>query len=792
MLRWWMRCGTGLAVSAAWACWLGTQPAQAQTPERLLNLAKEAYNQKRYAAASDLYLQVIDKTSRDPGIPYNAACCLAQADRINDAFRLLELAIEYGWKNADHLASDPDLKRLHSDPRWNKMRDKLVGLRAQEESRRPWKAALGIDLEWRDSYWHYFRFTEHRRLMLEGKAASGREGGPLGSGTWYRLEPKSDGWIYNRHNTVIQVDWDEPQERTVLLTSHPREYISINGELRFGGQGWQHIIPVRLKKGKNTIVCDHQLVAELYPAHHPYSFISKTLLVPDLREGETGEFRASVTVLNATPKAGPVTITAGLGNGPNTETTSRPIAAMNARAVGFSFRVPEGYKPGEQLLRLTLSDGGETTTAPVRVVGRTEAYQRTFISRFDGMVRHYAINPSSSGRADQPVVLALPGAGWEARRTAQSYEQRSWGHIVCPLFRGATNGEGVSRQTVLESLEQAIKELRADPKQVFLIGYSAGGHGAWQIASLNPGLFSGVGASAGWISYFTYMPTDRPRLDTTDPVQKIFARASSEIDVEARFDALATIPNVGLVHGDRDKVVSVNESRRVKKELERRGVKPFYHEQPGADHGWATSTADQVDFPPLLDHLKKHSRPGTGDIWGGERLPRTWHDLLARPVVAVYGTNGTAEEHEAARTGALMLMDRCRLIYSADCEVVPDTVPLADLRGKNVLLYGSPSSNRLWEEHPTAKGLLKSPSAQKATSFLMLGDRDGVLWGSIGGKTLFDCRVAYGIDPMSQMYAFPDWVLLTREVLDKDFEGVHGAGWFNRDGKIDDQRSAWR
>ncbi|CAN0511783.1 unnamed protein product, partial [Phaeothamnion confervicola] len=66
------------------------------------------------------------------------------------------------------------------------------------------------------------------------------------------------------------------------------------------------------------------------------------------------------------------------------------------------------------------------------------------------------------------------------------------------------------------------------------------------------------------------------------------------------------------------------------------------------------------------------------------------------------------------------------------------------------------------------------------------------LWGSIGGKTPFDCRVAYVIDPLSQMNAFPDWVLFTRDVLDKDFEGVHGAGWFDRGGRIDDRHSAWR
>jgi hypothetical protein len=57
---------------------------------------------------------------------------------------------------------------------------------------------------------------------------------------------------------------------------------------------------------------------------------------------------------------------------------------------------------------------------------------------------------------------------------------------------------------------------------------------------------------------------------------------------------------------------------------------------------------------------------------------------------------------------------------------------------------------------------------------------------------LLDCRIAYAIDPTSSLYPFPYWVLLTRDVLDKDFQGVLGAGWFDHSGKIDSKHSAWR
>jgi hypothetical protein len=344
---------------------------------------------------------------------YNAACCLALAGRGDEAFRLLQLAIEHGCQDADHLASDADLKSLHNDPRWSKVRDKLAARLAQADARRPFKSALAIDLALEKS--DYFPFSELRRLVLKGKAGPGREGMTLGSGKWYELKAKPNGWIWNKRTAVIQADWDEPKERTVLLHAFPMNLITINGEEHYGGFGHKHILPIKLKQGKNTILCDNQFIVELYPAEFPLSFVKETLLAPDIRQGESGDFDASVTVVNATARPRSVTILAQFGDGPETRTTSRVIPAMNSRIVGFSFRVQAGQEPGERSLRLGLTDG-ESLTVPLHVVGRNEVCRRTFVSRFNGMVCHYAVNPSSSEAVGQPIVLSLPGAGWEAKR----------------------------------------------------------------------------------------------------------------------------------------------------------------------------------------------------------------------------------------------------------------------------------------------------------------------------------------------------------------------------------------
>jgi hypothetical protein len=55
----------GMTVVMAWAWWLLVAPrAQTQSRARLLTQAEQAYNQKQYAAGSDLYLRLIGKEER--------------------------------------------------------------------------------------------------------------------------------------------------------------------------------------------------------------------------------------------------------------------------------------------------------------------------------------------------------------------------------------------------------------------------------------------------------------------------------------------------------------------------------------------------------------------------------------------------------------------------------------------------------------------------------------------------------------------------------------------------------
>ena len=55
---------------------------------------------------------------RDSTVLYNLACSLALLNQKSHAFDALRRAVELGYRDHEHMASDPDLESLRGDPRW--------------------------------------------------------------------------------------------------------------------------------------------------------------------------------------------------------------------------------------------------------------------------------------------------------------------------------------------------------------------------------------------------------------------------------------------------------------------------------------------------------------------------------------------------------------------------------------------------------------------------------------------------------------------------------------------------
>jgi non-specific serine/threonine protein kinase/serine/threonine-protein kinase len=102
-------------------------PQHPYTVDALQELGEALAYTHRYAEASKLFRDVIEKQKTSTGkgdhfsVWYSFACVAETANRPDDALQYLQEAVNRGYKNADGLMADDDLKKLHSNPRFQQL-----------------------------------------------------------------------------------------------------------------------------------------------------------------------------------------------------------------------------------------------------------------------------------------------------------------------------------------------------------------------------------------------------------------------------------------------------------------------------------------------------------------------------------------------------------------------------------------------------------------------------------------------------------------------------------------------
>ena len=147
--------------------------------------------------------------------------------------------------------------------------------------------------------------------------------------------------------------------------------------------------------------------------------------------------------------------------------------------------------------------------------------------------------------------------------------------------------DGDMEELVIAELERTVSEFGGDPARIYLTGFSMGATGAYRIAYRWPTRFAAIVGIAG-------------RVETSDA--RTYADRDKEADRQANpfvtapdpFSALAAtikqIP-IRLFHGDNDKTVPVEQSRRLLAALKTAGANVQYVEYPGATHEDASNKA---------------------------------------------------------------------------------------------------------------------------------------------------------------------------------------------------------
>jgi predicted peptidase len=141
--------------------------------------------------------------------------------------------------------------------------------------------------------------------------------------------------------------------------------------------------------------------------------------------------------------------------------------------------------------------------------------------------------------------------------------------VVFPQAARGTNWSTPAMQDmVIAELDDAMAEFKADPRRLYLSGFSMGGAGVYEIAARWPDRFAALVAISGFV------PIDHAEL----------------------LKRIHRIP-LRVFHGARDERVSVDSARRLTAELTRAGGPVQYLEYPDADHG---STAERTYADPSV------------------------------------------------------------------------------------------------------------------------------------------------------------------------------------------------
>jgi hypothetical protein len=89
-----------------------------QTYNELVKQALSNYYAKDYKKSLELYQAAFEIQQDNPSDLYNGACSAALARETETAFKLLNLSIQKGWTNINHLKKDSDLIGLHNFKDW--------------------------------------------------------------------------------------------------------------------------------------------------------------------------------------------------------------------------------------------------------------------------------------------------------------------------------------------------------------------------------------------------------------------------------------------------------------------------------------------------------------------------------------------------------------------------------------------------------------------------------------------------------------------------------------------------
>ena len=96
-----------------------------QNYKELIKKGDSCYNAKEYKLSNIFFANAFKIETKNKRDLYNGACAAALANDKKHAYNWLNLSIDNGWTNLEHLKIDSDLETLHPENQWTKVIQKL-------------------------------------------------------------------------------------------------------------------------------------------------------------------------------------------------------------------------------------------------------------------------------------------------------------------------------------------------------------------------------------------------------------------------------------------------------------------------------------------------------------------------------------------------------------------------------------------------------------------------------------------------------------------------------------------
>jgi len=467
----------------------------------------------------------------------------------------------------------------------------------------------------------YLLYTQKLTTPAAGGSIPGLDNNTPGS--WQPIEADSIGMFKGRliNNGYLYLTYDAPAAQAAVLNISGHQMVYVNGEPHAGDvyrYGWMYT-PVQLKKGLNEFYVRtarsfgrQGIQAQLLFPVKPVYLSTADSTLPFIVSGKTNtELWGAVVVINTSKQAlKGLQITSGI-QGKEVVTTLPDIAPMTTRKVGFKMDASQLQQKGTASCALTLTGSNKRNidqqNITLQVVNPGDHYTSTFVSQIDGSVQYYSVSPQEGSTGSAPALfLSVHGAEVQSINQARAYKQKSWGVLVAPTNRRPRgfNWEDWGRLDALEVLDIAKQTFSPDPTKIYLTGHSMGGHGSWYLGATYPGQWAAVAPCSGYPTLTGYgsadgLIPDSPKNNT----EKILLRASNPSNV-LKLANNYKAAGVYVLHGDSDKVVSVEYARQMKRVLSGFHADFSYYEYPGGEHWYGDKC---VDWPPLFQFLQWHT-----------------------------------------------------------------------------------------------------------------------------------------------------------------------------------------